>query len=415
MLLHAEVRYLPAMALKEWNVCITVQTHWHFSQTHWCFSVGCISKAGLTIVTAHILLSKLVQLRHLYPLFCFRLMTARWLAKVWRLVWWRLRMAACGTDPSLETCWEPCILMPRYPFPLCVCLCICLSHPVVHTYPWRHAEHCTLMSRHPTLSSVCVSPCVHTYPWQHTEQVSLLSPGQSVHTCPWRHADQVSLLSLVSLLSPGLSVHTCSWEHTEQVSLLSPGLSVHTCPWEHTEQVSILSPGLSVCLSHPVVHTYPLRHLNRYPFYSLVCLSHPVVHTCPWRHAVNHTPCPYVHASPTSCLLPHPVLRTCPMDMLSCVHRDGTRPRVLMQNPCEVPVFDVFPVLTNPCMCAHWVWLCSAVGFVPRSSWPSVYVISRVWPVSGCLRQRVVDCFYIALFSTLEQTHCARMWFYMSE
>ena len=27
----------------------------------------------------------------------------------------------------------------------------------------------------------------------------------------------------------------------------------------------------------------------------------------------------------------------------------------------------------------------------------------------------VVDHFYIALFSTLEQTHCARMWFYMSE
>ena len=23
------------------------------------------------------------------------------------------------------------------------------------------------------------------------------------------------------------------------------------------------------------------------------------------------------------------------------------------------------------------------------------------------------DCFYIALFSALEQTHCARMWFYM--
>ena len=25
------------------------------------------------------------------------------------------------------------------------------------------------------------------------------------------------------------------------------------------------------------------------------------------------------------------------------------------------------------------------------------------------------DHFYIALFSTLKQTHCARMWFYMSE
>ena len=27
----------------------------------------------------------------------------------------------------------------------------------------------------------------------------------------------------------------------------------------------------------------------------------------------------------------------------------------------------------------------------------------------------VVDRFYMALFSVLEQTHCARMWYYMSE
>ena len=27
----------------------------------------------------------------------------------------------------------------------------------------------------------------------------------------------------------------------------------------------------------------------------------------------------------------------------------------------------------------------------------------------------IIDCFYIALFSALKQTHCARMWFYMSE
>ena len=27
----------------------------------------------------------------------------------------------------------------------------------------------------------------------------------------------------------------------------------------------------------------------------------------------------------------------------------------------------------------------------------------------------IINHFYIALFSTLEQTHCARMWFYMSE
>ena len=27
----------------------------------------------------------------------------------------------------------------------------------------------------------------------------------------------------------------------------------------------------------------------------------------------------------------------------------------------------------------------------------------------------VADCFYIALFSALDQTHCARMWFYVSE
>ena len=27
----------------------------------------------------------------------------------------------------------------------------------------------------------------------------------------------------------------------------------------------------------------------------------------------------------------------------------------------------------------------------------------------------IIDCFYIALFSAREQTHCAHMWFYMSE
>ena len=27
----------------------------------------------------------------------------------------------------------------------------------------------------------------------------------------------------------------------------------------------------------------------------------------------------------------------------------------------------------------------------------------------------IVDCFYIALFSALEQTHCACIWFYMSD
>ena len=27
----------------------------------------------------------------------------------------------------------------------------------------------------------------------------------------------------------------------------------------------------------------------------------------------------------------------------------------------------------------------------------------------------IINRFYIALFSALEQTHCARVWFYMSE
>ena len=27
----------------------------------------------------------------------------------------------------------------------------------------------------------------------------------------------------------------------------------------------------------------------------------------------------------------------------------------------------------------------------------------------------IIDRFYIALFSALEQAHCARLWFYMSE
>ena len=33
----------------------------------------------------------------------------------------------------------------------------------------------------------------------------------------------------------------------------------------------------------------------------------------------------------------------------------------------------------------------------------------------SCAGAIIIDRFYIALFSTLEQTHCTRMWFYMSE
>ena len=37
---------------------------------------------------------------------------------------------------------------------------------------------------------------------------------------------------------------------------------------------------------------------------------------------------------------------------------------------------------------------------------------TNIWP---CVIIIIIDRFYIALFSALEQTHCARMWFYMSK
>ena len=40
-------------------------------------------------------------------------------------------------------------------------------------------------------------------------------------------------------------------------------------------------------------------------------------------------------------------------------------------------------------------------------------VDSRLQPAPE--KQLIIDRFYIALFSAREQTHCARMWFYMSE
>ena len=39
-----------------------------------------------------------------------------------------------------------------------------------------------------------------------------------------------------------------------------------------------------------------------------------------------------------------------------------------------------------------------------------------MWKYSkSCAPAIIIDCFYIVLFSTLKQTHCTRMWFYMSE
>ena len=42
------------------------------------------------------------------------------------------------------------------------------------------------------------------------------------------------------------------------------------------------------------------------------------------------------------------------------------------------------------------------------SHWSDVAIIKKICNDDD-------DCFYIALFSALEQTHCARMWFYMSD
>ena len=61
------------------------------------------------------------------------------------------------------------------------------------------------------------------------------------------------------------------------------------------------------------------------------------------------------------------------------------------------------------CVC---VCLCvlGGVGVVCERLLPHSVVVTAKWVVVV-----VVDRFYIALFSAHEQTHCARMCFYMSE
>ena len=47
------------------------------------------------------------------------------------------------------------------------------------------------------------------------------------------------------------------------------------------------------------------------------------------------------------------------------------------------------------------LWGCTISVFL-HFSWTLIFII-------------IIDCIYVALFSALEQTHCASMWFYMSE
>ena len=48
-------------------------------------------------------------------------------------------------------------------------------------------------------------------------------------------------------------------------------------------------------------------------------------------------------------------------------------------------------------------------GSVPFVRFAAVFLGPRLWKII------IIDRFYIALFSALKQTHCACMWFYMSE
>ena len=64
-----------------------------------------------------------------------------------------------------------------------------------------------------------------------------------------------------------------------------------------------------------------------------------------------------------------------------------------------------------------WAWF--SIALRPRKPWGSLertaqdgHLDSHTAP-ELCKVEYDDDCFYIALFSALEQTHCARMWFYM--
>ena len=63
------------------------------------------------------------------------------------------------------------------------------------------------------------------------------------------------------------------------------------------------------------------------------------------------------------------------------------------------------------CVCV-WVWVWVGVGV---GVGVCVCVCVFVCVVVVVVVVLVLDCFYIALFSALEQTHCVRMSFYMSE
>ena len=71
-------------------------------------------------------------------------------------------------------------------------------------------------------------------------------------------------------------------------------------------------------------------------------------------------------------------------------------------------------------MCTY-LWIClflfcpSVVVFfsVDDLVFVKVEFTGDIFVVTECRHTHHDDCFYIALFSALEQTHCARMWFYV--
>ena len=190
-----------------------------------------------------------------------------------------------------------------------------------------------------------------------------------------------------------------------QTGLDSPPAPLRTAPWylrsDHRTR-SFFFP-----LEHKVVHSKYTKHK-----WGLLCPQDQILH-CIKRKG-------YLHASSL-------VLYKCVSYYLSSPP-PPTPSQLLFQNACLCTHFQVFWVrVSTSVTCLSWLTLseshhnpfCSlfcASSQLNKHSWltrslPAVVLID--WLIDRFYI--AIDRFYIALFSALEQTHCACMWFYMSE
>ena len=91
---------------------------------------------------------------------------------------------------------------------------------------------------------------------------------------------------------------------------------------------------------------------------------------------------------------------------LPCGHH-GAGPDRADTDQAEQAVLGFIPFCVGVSLSAE-----KAVFTVPRFGYA---FSSKVVVYGHCIIIIIIDRFYIALFSVLEQTHCACMWFYMSD